>query len=184
MAINPTIQNGPNLIVKINGFVQGYASGLRYQILQGQTPFFGVDSPLPQEIAQGASPSLVSGSFIMFRIVGGSLEKSGIMGTRVGGYDKAPGSATSFAPTTPQDSSNSTGQSTSTPYGETYLGAAKYSVIEISDRNSGNMIVKFTYCMFGDVSWSADARGVMTGQVSFQAILASENETPINPSWI
>jgi hypothetical protein len=140
----------PELKVRINGVLAGYATGFSYRVTQGQKMTFGVDSPFPQEIAQGAAPSFVEGQFTVLRPQGGSPEAWGFM-----------------TPRSSVDGLTETGDPQSTA-----LGSAKYSTIEITNRESDELIIKITHVMFDRQDWQVSARGLMQGSVSFQGVIA------------
>lgn len=78
------IITGPSLLIKIKaegGFetMVGYATDLQINVTQGQKEIFGVDSPFPFEIAQGAAPSMVRGSMAIFILKGTNLETIGLV---------------------------------------------------------------------------------------------------------
>ena len=141
--------SAPELKILINGQVAGYATGFQYRSTQGQKPIFGVDSPLAQEIAQGAAPSIVEGSMMVFRPLGASPEKWGLM-----------------TPRTIDD----TGKQETGDNIRTALGSGRYSVVEIIHRKTGDLILRIFHVMFDSQSWSVAARGIMQGTVSFQGM--------------
>ena len=139
----------PELRLRINGVLVGYATGLSYRISQGQKPIFGVDSPLPQELSQGAAPSMIEGSIIVVRPKGGSPENWQLMTPRTG------------------DGTQETGDVT-----QTALGSAQYSMIEVFDRQTDQLIIRISYVMFSQQDWQVGAGGLMQGSLSFQGIVA------------
>jgi hypothetical protein len=66
------IRTGAGLILKVSYDVVGdertvgITTGINFNVIQGQKSIFTVDSPFPQEIAQGASPSMVTGSISVY----------------------------------------------------------------------------------------------------------------------
>lgn len=66
------IRTGAGLILKVSYGTTGdertvgIATGINFNVIQGQKAIFTVDSPFPQEIAQGASPSMVTGSMSVY----------------------------------------------------------------------------------------------------------------------
>ena len=154
-----TIQSAPDLRVMINGKLIGFGSALSYSVSQGQKPILTVDSPFPAEIAQGAAMSMVEGTLTIFKIKGSSPESAGIIGART----------------------DLNGQSNDPSY--TTLGAAKYSVLEVYDRLSGNAIIKAYYVMFSTQNWTAQVKNVMQGTLTFQGIMADTNPAQVNGSF-
>ena len=154
------IQSAPELRLLINGKVAGYATGLNYRILQGQKLIFGVDSPFPQEIAQGAGPSYAEGSIQVFRTKDGSPEIWGMM-----------------TPRTSEDGVFESGSIASTA-----LGSGKYLVLELRERATDKIVLKMTHVMFGSQEWSVTAKQVMTGSVSFQGIVAHNSDDGTTPN--
>jgi hypothetical protein len=146
-ALPKVLISAPELIVRVNGKTIGYASGLNWSQTQGQKMTFGVDSPFPQEISQGSAPSFVSGSMTVYRLKNSSPEEQGII-----------------APRTPGG----------TPIANTSIqGAAKYSVIELVDRQTKATILRFNGVMFASQSWSVQSRDIVQGVVSFQGITST-----------
>lgn len=141
-----SLLTAPEIIVKINGTISGYATGLSFTASQGQKPIFGVDSPFAQEIAQGAAPALVQGSMVVFRPKGASPEAWNIMTPRASADGKD------------EDGNAQT----------TALGSGQYSILELEDRQTNRLILKVGGVMFGIQSWNVQARGIMQGQVQFQ----------------
>lgn len=138
----------PEMKIRINGTLAGYVTGFSYQSSQGQKMVFGVDSPFPQEIAQGAAPSFVEGSFQVVRPKGGSPETWGYM-----------------TPRTSSDGISESGDPSSTA-----LGSGRYSTIEIFDRKTDALMFKALYVMFGTQNWRVVVKDVMLGTISFQGI--------------
>lgn len=66
------IRTGAGLILKVSYGTTGdertvgIATGISFNVIQGQKAIFTVDSPFAQEIAQGASPSMVTGSMSVY----------------------------------------------------------------------------------------------------------------------
>src|SRR5215469_14851307 len=87
------IHAAPNLVVKIayetdaKERVIGYASGLTFRVTQGQKEIFTVDSPFPQEIAQGLGQSMVRGNMALFLPKGQTLESLGLVPFRLRNKD-------------------------------------------------------------------------------------------------
>ena len=124
--------------------------------------FFGVDSPFPQEIGQGAAPSFVEGVLELYRPKGGAPETWNFMSHRAS-----------------TDGKTEDGNLTTTA-----LGSAKYSVLEIYDRATDNLMIRIGYVMFGNQSWSVTVKDVMKGSVSFQGIvLAHSNQDESSGSF-
>jgi hypothetical protein len=157
--------NAPELKLLINGQVVGYATGLQYRSTQGQKVIYGVDSPLAQEIAQGAAPSIVEGSMVVLRPKGSSPESWGLVTPR----------------TTDENGVFETGENQSNlagKYAQTALGSGRYSTLELLDRVTGGVILRIFNVMFDSQSWSVSARGIMQGTVSFQGMtLLHSSET-------
>ena len=147
------IVTAPQIKVYLNSKLVGFASALDYSIAQGGKAIFTVDSPFPQELAQGAAPSFIQGTMTVYRI-----------------YEESPESQGLIAPRTV----NSAGQETSNPF-ETSLGAAKYSTLELKDRTTENTILKAEYVMFNNQQWSIQPRGLVQGSLSFTGILGSHS---------
>jgi len=143
------IAHGSNQILRVNGRFIGYVSNFTWNQSQGQKKTFVVDSPFPAEIAQGAAPSMVTGSMTVFKLNNTSLEEAGMIGER-----------------TPKGS-----PITAT----THLGAARYSVMEIVDRQTKATVVKFNQVMFASQAWRIMSKDVVTGVVSFEAMLSNSS---------
>lgn len=144
-----TLLAGPRLKVRINGIIAGYVSAFSYSVGQGQKLTYGVDSPFPTEIAQGGSPSNVTGSMTVWRPMGASPESWGLLSARSG------------------DSVASAVVDSGTP-GATMLGTAQYTTIEILDRESESILVTILDVMFASQSWSVEKSSLMRGTVEFQ----------------
>ena len=77
------LRTGPNLVLKVSYADNpektiGYAQGISFQVSQGQKAIYTVDSPFIQELAQGAGPSMVSGSATLFMPKGSDPVKAGL----------------------------------------------------------------------------------------------------------
>jgi len=154
------LHNAPELKLFINEKLVGYATGFRYMVTQGQKPIYGVDSPVPQEIAQGANPSIVEGSLTVFRPKNFSPERAGYMSPRTSRLGiSEDGKLGSFAPNGKENP------------GSFALGSARYSTIRLEDRATGKTVMTAYYVMFGSQSWSVGERQVMQGSITFQAII-------------
>ena len=154
------LQNGPELRLFINERLIGYATGLRYTVTQGQKPIYGVDSPVPQEIAQGAGPSILDGSITVYRPKDSSPEKSAIMTPRTSRLGiSEDGKLGGFLPNGKEAP------------GSFALGSGRYSTIRIEDRLTGKTIMQAYYVMFGSQSWTIGERQVVQGVLTFQGIV-------------
>jgi hypothetical protein len=145
--------SAPELKLRINGVDAGYVTSIVYRVTQGQKEIFGVDSPMPQEIAQGAGPVIVQGSITVLRPKGASPEAWGIMTSRSGNNGVID-----------------TGDRNSS-----VAGAGAYSVVEILDRETDNLLIRITYVMFGIQEWRVQARQVMTGSIGFTGVIAEHH---------
>jgi len=81
------IRTGANLILKI-GYETGtgapektigYCTNVSFNVTNGQKAIFTVDSPFPQELAQGAAPSMVNGSMVLYMLKGTDPVKAGLI---------------------------------------------------------------------------------------------------------
>lgn len=72
----PVIRTGAGLMLKVMYEPEanvpektiGFATNLSFTVIQGQKSIFTVDSPFPQEIAQGAGASQVKGSVTLYML--------------------------------------------------------------------------------------------------------------------
>jgi hypothetical protein len=140
------IITGPSLLIKIkpeNGFEQtiGYATDLQLNVAQGQKEIFGVDSPFPFEIAQGAAPSLVRGTMAVYVLKGTNLETIGLVPYR-------------------SDDSK-----------ETISPNSKYIDINIYDRASKTLIYGIKNCKVSSYTISVSTRNVLRCSLTFSGIL-------------
>jgi len=153
------IHNAPELKLYINNQLAGYANDFRYSVVQGQKAFYGVDSPFPQEIAQGAAPSLVEGTMTVFRPKNGSPEAWGFMTPRASKYGSEEDLVTGGFKANGMENP-----------GSTALGSGKYSIIRLEDRKTSKVVANIYFVMFSAQSWSVGARGIMMGTLSFQGM--------------
>lgn len=154
------LQTSPSMVLRVNGKNIGFVSDLNYSITQGQKAIIGVDSPFPQEIAQGAGVSICQGSMQLFKLKGVSTESAGLVGYRNKNKDMQ------------------------TNMSETTLGSARYSIVELVDRENHTLVLKVTNCMFASQSWRIPAKGLMVGSISFQGVFAQHNEEDSTTSII
>lgn len=78
-----TLRTGPNLVLKVSYAdspekTVGYAQSINFSVSQGQKAIYTVDSPFIQELAQGAAPSMVSGSVTLFMPKGSDPVRAGL----------------------------------------------------------------------------------------------------------
>ena len=104
--INPylydKLRTGANLVLKVLYEADvnkpekdiGYVANFTFNVIQGQRPIFTVDSPFPQEIAQGITPSMVQGTMTIFMPRGSDPVTLGLVPPQVWADDK-PLNATS-----------------------------------------------------------------------------------------
>lgn len=137
---------GPALRIKIkpeDGFEQliGFATDLQINIDQGQKAIFGVDSPFPFEIAQGAAPSMVRGTMVVYMLKGTNLESMGLVSYR-----------------------SDDGRQIISPN-------SKYIDINIYDRASGILIYGLKMCKISGYTMSVSSRNVLKCSLRFDGIL-------------
>lgn len=125
----------------------GFAKGLTYSVSQGQKVTYTVDSPLPQEIAQGASPSFVKGSVTLYLPKGTTPESVGLVPYRV----DAGGA----------------------PIGQ----LSKIMHFRIYDRLTGNRVLAAEYCKVGMYTVSVVIRGIVEVSLQFDGILSTPGLT-------
>lgn len=79
------LRTAPNMFFKVSydsGTPEkliGYASGLTWSQSQGQKPIFTVDSPFPQELAQGAAPTMIRGTVTLYMPKGSDPVRAGLV---------------------------------------------------------------------------------------------------------
>jgi hypothetical protein len=140
------LQTGPSLLVKIFYVADntekliGFASGLNFQVTQGQKPIFVVDSPFPAEIAQAAAPSMVRGSMTLFLPKGSSPEAAGLVAYRTDSM------------------------------GDIYNAASKYLHLRIYDRVSTALIYSMDYTKVSGYSVNIRTRSHVQVQLQFESL--------------
>ncbi len=119
----------------------GFAKGLTYSVSQGQKVTYTVDSPLPQEIAQGAAPSFVKGALTLYLPKGTTPESVGLVPYRVdlGGN----------------------------PIGQ----LSRIMHFRVYDRLTGNRIMACEYCKVSTYTVSAVIRGIVEVSLQFDGVL-------------
>lgn len=125
----------------------GFARGLSWTVSQGQKSTYTVDSPLPQEIAQGAAPSFVKGSLTVYLPKGTTPESVGLVPYRV----------------------DAGGQ----PVGQ----LSKIIHFRVYDRLTGNRVMAAEYCKVGMYTVTIQARGIVEVSLQFDGILATPGLT-------
>lgn len=78
------LRTGPSMVLKVAyendpEKTIGYASNLSFSQNLGQRSIYTVDSPFPQEIAQGAGPSHITGSLVLFMPKGSDPIRAGLV---------------------------------------------------------------------------------------------------------
>jgi len=80
------LRTGPNMVLKVSydnantpEKIIGYAQNISFSANQGQKIIYTVDSPFPQEIAQGASGTSVRGSVTLFMPKGSDPVRAGLV---------------------------------------------------------------------------------------------------------
>lgn len=133
--------SGASLNLFINGQKVGFVTSLSYDTDYGKKPIHGIDSPIPQELAPG--PQRLTGTMNVYRLKGsGGLE----------GFGMVP----------PQPGTSGEGE-TSAVLNEMYIS------ILLVDRATGFSIFEAERATITRQSWTVGAKGIMTGNVSFEA---------------
>ena len=142
------LHTGPSLVVKIayeddgKERVIGYASGLAFRVTQGQKEIFTVDSPFPQEIAQGMGQSMVRGSMSVFLPKGKTLETLGLVPFRLRNKDTA----------------------------NAMVAYSRYFNLRIYDRLTAELVMSADFVKVGDYSIAIQARQVVRCDLNFSGI--------------
>lgn len=125
----------------------GFARNFSYSVSQGQKVTYTVDSPLPQEIAQGAAPSFVKGQLTVFLPKGTTPESVGLVPYRV--------------------------DAAGTPIGQ----LSKHIHFRIYDRLTGNKVFMAEYCKVSNYSVVIQARGIVEVSLQFDGVLSTPGLT-------
>jgi len=132
--------HGASVALSLNGQRVGYVTSFSWNVDYGKRGIYGIDSPLPQELAPGVQR--VSGTVGVVRIGGsGGAEGGGLVAPQQG---VAPGEVSAVM-------------------GE------KYIHILLTDRQSGKTVFEAERATVTAQSWSVAAKGAMTGSLSFEA---------------
>jgi hypothetical protein len=121
----------------------GFVSRLSYNVSNGQKLIFTVDSPFPEEIAQGASQSFVRGTMSVYMLNGQSLETMGISHYRNNGQGEALGPL------------------------------SKYFNLRIYNRQTNELVLSLDFCKISGYSVDMAARSIVTANISFEGMFAS-----------
>jgi hypothetical protein len=146
------LHSGASLLLKVGyetgqSKTIGYARNLTYTVSNGQKMIFVVDSPIPAEIAQNAAPTMVKGSLTVYLPKGTNPEAMGLVSYRV-------------------DSKGA------------YIGAlSKFISFQVFDRFTLNVIMSLEFCKVGSYTVTAQARGIVEVQLSFDGQLATPGLT-------
>lgn len=140
------LQTGASLALKVayedgKEKLIGFARGLSYTVSQGQKMTYTVDSPLPQEIAQGAGPMFVKGSLVVYLPKGTTPESVGLVPFRT---DVA---------------------------GEPIAQLSKVLHFRIYDRLTGNRVMAAEHCKVGMYTVTVQARGIVEVNLQFDGVL-------------
>lgn len=125
----------------------GFARGLAYTVSNGQKVTYTVDSPLPQEIAQGAAPTFVKGSVTLYLPKGTTPESVGLVPYR----NDAAGD----------------------PIGQ----LSRSIHFRIYDRFTGNLVLACEYCKVGTYTVVVQARGIVEISLQFDGTLSTPGLT-------
>jgi hypothetical protein len=148
----PTLTAGASLIVKmvVDGegkeTTLGFASRLQYSVQNGQKLIFTVDSPFPEEIAQGASQSFVRGSMTLYLLRGQTLEAMDMAHFR------------------------------HSPSGESLGPMSKYFNLRVYDRHTNGKVLSLDFCKFSGYTIDMAARSIVTANVTFEGMYASPGD--------
>lgn len=140
------LQTGASLLLKIEYAsdgkekVIGFAKALSYSVQQGQKSTYVVDSPFPVEIAQGAAPSSVRGSMVLYLPKGSNPEAAGLVPYRHG--------------------SN----------GEPNQATSQYMHLKMYDRATNKLVFSCEYCKVSSYTMTIAARGVVECNLSFEGM--------------
>lgn len=121
----------------------GFATKLNYTVTNGTKTSFGVDSPFPQEIGQGAAPSFVRGTMNLYMPRGMTLESLNMSPHRQDGEGAPVG-----------------------PF-------VKYMHIRIYDRLSRALVLSLDFCKISQYTVDITAKSVVSAALSFEGMLAS-----------
>lgn len=143
------LRTGANLMLKVSyetggeektiGFVQA----ISFNVIQGQKPIITVDSPFPQEFAQGAAPSMVSGSATLYVPKGSDPIRAGLVAPT---FDAFSG--------------------TNTPLGP----AVQMFNWRLYDRLTGEMAFAVNSVKVGSWSMNVAAKSLMMCSISFEGL--------------
>lgn len=142
------LHTGPSLVLKIayeddqRERVIGYCSGLTFRVSQGQKEIFTVDSPFPQEIAQGLGQSMVRGSMQVFLPKGQTLETLGLVPFRLRN----------------KDTSNA------------MMAMSRYFHMRVYDRLTSELVFSADFCKVGDYSIGIMARSTVRCDLNFSGV--------------
>jgi hypothetical protein len=140
------LHTGASLLLKVayedgKEKIIGFARGLSFTVSQGQKVTYTVDSPMPQEIAQGATAMFVKGSLTVYLPKGTTPESVGLVPFR-NSADGAP-----------------------------INGLSKAMHFRIYDRQTLNKIMSAEYCKVGMVTVTVQARGIVEVNLQFDGVM-------------
>jgi len=131
---------GAATVLSLNGQKVGYVTAFSYDVDYGKRAIYGIDSPLPQELAPG--PQRVTGTMAVVRISGsGGPEGGGLV-----------------APQAFAMGGDGSG-----------VLSEKYIHILLTDRINGMTVFEAERATITRQSWSVSAKGLMTGSLAFEA---------------
>jgi hypothetical protein len=125
----------------------GFARNFSYTVTQGQKLTYTVDSPLPQEIAQGASPMVVKGSITLYLPKGTTPESVGLVPYRTDAQ------------------------------GRIINVLSKHLHFRIYDRFTQNLVFTAEYCKVANYTVSIQTRGIAEVSLTFDGILSTPGLT-------
>lgn len=147
------LHTGPSLKFKVaydDGTEKtiGYASGLQYTVQNGQKPLFVVDSVFPADIAQGASPSMVTGTVMLYLPKGMTPESAGMVPYR------------------------------QTPQGDMYMPLSRFMHFRLYDRVGSRLIFSADFCKVSSYSVRVQTKGWAMVSLQFEGIFLTPGNNP------
>jgi hypothetical protein len=146
--VQSVLRTAPNLVLKasyensdVGEKIIGYANNLQWTVVQGQKAIFGVDSPFPQEIAQAAGPSYITGTLTLYMPKGSDPVRASLV-PPAGFKDDFPRQASS-----------------------------KYLHWRLYDRFSAELVLALNYCKVSQWSVSVTAKQLVMVQLSFEGFM-------------
>lgn len=150
------IQTGASLVLKVSNEKDGlertigFCDNLTISVPTGQKEIFTCDSPFPQEIAQGASPIVMTGEMRLYLLKGTDPVRAGIMShsTDPQGDNKYPLNA-----------------------------ASRYVHYRLYDRATQQLIYSIDFCKVKSFSMGVSAKAMIRYNTSFSGMFFSYGQS-------